>query len=105
MAYSAALSEVSRAVLGVRGRRRRGYSPAYRVFGGAEGGLAGCFGGARQAAALAAALELLEGMGFGDRARNEALLRRHGNDVQVRRFDHWSNDEVSETAPPYRLFA
>lgn len=33
--------------------------------------------------ALAAALELLEGMGFCDRARNEVLLRRHGNDVQV----------------------
>jgi hypothetical protein len=31
-----------------------------------------------------AALELLAGMGFGDRARNEALLRRHGCDVQVR---------------------
>ncbi len=38
----------------------------------------------RTAAALAASLELLAGMGFGDRARNEALLRRHGNDVQVR---------------------
>ena len=59
--------------------------------------------GGKQGAALAAALELLEGMGFGDRARTEALLRRHGNDVQVRRFDHWSNDgRISACSPSTR---